>query len=1130
MAADARAEGVWRALGALGAGLTQAFASPVAGDPEDQLKSHVRPFIEQCGQALGFPVVAKTESRYAEVGGRPDLGIDVGGALSGHIELKAPGHGVNPNRFTGHDRRQWTNFQNLPNLIYTDGAEWTLFHTGQRVAGMRLSGDPTADGFEAATAADAGKLADLLQTFFAWQPIAPATPKQLAEALAPLARLLRGEVLAALDDDDSAVSQLRRDWQAALFADADSPQFADAYAQTLTYALLLARLDGLDAVGTGEAAQERLREGGHALLADVLRNLADPQARREIDAPVDLLERLIGAVDVGRLRRGEADPWLYFYEDFLSAYDPRLRNNRGVYFTPVEVVRAQVRLVGELLERRFGKPLTYADDGVVTLDPAAGTGTYPLAVIEHALDAVDERLGPGAVPSHASALARNVHAFELLVGAYAVAHLRVTERIRAHGGVLPADGAHVYLSDTLESPHAAPPSLMALALRSLAREHERARRIRAGTRVLVCLGNPPYDRQEIDLADESTQRKGGWIRFGDQGSQADADEAARALLDDFLDPAREAGAGVHLKNLYNDYVYFWRWALWKVFDSTGGPGIVSFITAASYLRGPGFAGMREVMRRTFDELWIIDLEGDSRGARKTENVFAITTPVAIAVGVRQAEPQPNAPAKVRYARLTGGADEKLAQLDAIRGFDDLDWQPCLEGWHEPLLPTGSGNYFAWPLLTDVFPWSISGAQTKRTWVIGADPEVLRQRWTLLMASFDRSAAFRETRDRRVSRAYADFRTGQDLDALADLDADSPCPSIERYAYRSFDRQWLIADSRLADFIRPVLWQVYSDRQVYMTSLLTKVLGIGPAATVAADVPDLDHFCNRGGKDVIPLWRDAEATEPNVTGGLLAALESELGCEVGPKDLFAYCYALLAAPAYVERFSEELTIPGPRIPLTKDAALFRQGASLGSDLIRLHTYGERFADRAHGHNPDPVGAGLVPAQGTPPGLAGPGLVPAQDIPPGAARCVHPIGESPDAYPDRFDYDETRQTLRVGAGEFAPVPPQVWQFAVSGFQVVRSWLAYRMRRGAGRRSSPLDDIRPTRWTAHFTRELLELLWVLEATVDRHAALADLLDSVVAGDCFTADELPAPSASERQAPRVRRGSGGAYAQGGL
>ena len=1104
MGTDARVVGLWQALQALGEGLTRAFGSQVAGDPEDQLKTHLRVFIEQCGAALGFPIVAKTESRYAEVGGRPDLGIDVHGALSGHIELKAPGRGANPNQFRSHDRRQWNNFKNLPNLIYTDGTQWTLFHSGERIAGVRLSGDPTADGSDAATVGDASRLADLLQTFFGWQPITPGTARQLAETLAPLARLLRGEVEVALDDESSAISQLRTDWESALFADADAPQFADAYAQTLTYALLLARLDGLEVVGTGEAAQEQLRERGHALLADVLRNMADPQARQEIDTPVELLERVIGAVDVGRLSRGDADPWLYFYEHFLSAYDPALRRDRGVYYTPVEVVWAQVRLIGELLEERFGKLLTYADEGVVTLDPAAGTGTYPLAAIEHALGVVEERLGPGAVPNYASALARNVHAFEILVGPYAVAHLRVTERIQARGGVLPEDGAHVYLSDTLESPHAAPPGQMALALRSLAQEHERAREIKAKTQVLVCLGNPPYDRQEIDLDDEETQRRGGWVRLGDPGTQEDAGDAARPILDGFLEPARQAGAGVHLKNLYNDYVYFWRWALWKVFDNTGGPGIVSFITAASYLRGPGFVGMREVMRRTFDELWIMDLEGDSLGARPTENVFAIRTAVAIAVGVRYSKPKRNAPATTRYVRLTGTADEKLAQLDAVRGFDDLEWRQCFDGWHEPLLPRGSGDYYAWPQVTDLFPWSISGTQTKRTWVIGSDPEVLERRWAAMIASSDRASAFRETRDRRISRTYPDFRSERRLPALESLDADAACPSIERYAFRSFDRQWLIADSRVADFIRPVLWRVHSHQQVYLTSLLTTVLGSGPAAAASANVPDLHHFCNRGAKDAIPLWRDADATAPNVTDSLLTQLKQELGCEVRPEDLFAYCYALLASPDYVERFSEELTIPGPRVPLTKDPALFRQGAALGADLIRLHTYGERFTD---------AGDGTKSLQGS-------------------ARCTRSVGETEDDYPEDFEYVEARQTLRVGAGKFGPVQPEVWAFSVSGFQVVRSWLAYRKRDGAGRRSSPLDEIRPTRWPAQFTRELLELLWVLEGTVERWPKLAELLEAVVAGTCFGAEELPEPAAWERDAPRVKPGErrGGTYAQAGL
>ncbi len=206
----------------------------------------------------------------------------------------------------------------------------------------------------------------------------------------------------------------------------------------------------------------------------------------------------------------------------------------------------------------------------------------------------------------------------------------------------------------------------------------------------------------------------------------------------------------------------------------------------------------------------------------------------------------------------------------------------------------------------------------------------------------------------------------------------------------------------------------------------------------------------------------------MTAGLLAQLREKLGCEVRPEVLFAYCYALLASPDYVERFSEELTIPGPRVPLTKDPTLFRQGAALGADLIRLHTYGERFAEPGR----------RATLQGS-------------------ARCTRPVGESVADYPEKFGYDEARRTLRVGAGEFGPVRSEMWAFSVSGFQVVRSWLGYRMRDGAGRRSSPLDEIRPTRWTAQFTRELLELLWVLQSD---GGAVAEAGEIVGGGGAWT------------------------------
>ncbi len=785
------------ALQAFATDVTAKFALPVAFQPEDQLKSSVTTLLKQAGTALnGLPINVLTEVKVDKLRGRPDMGITVKGLLAGYIELKAPGKGANPAQLKGDDKTQWEKFKNLPNLIYTDGNEWALYRNGARIGDLiRLTGNVTKDGAAAATENDARALVDMLRDFFGWQPITPTTPRGLAELLAPLCRLLRTDVLAALTDPDSNLSALAQDWRAFFFPDADDKQFADAYAQTLTYALLLARLSGANDLSVPQASKQL--QAGHRLLGDVLQRLGDEQARDEIKVSAELLERIIGAIDPAIFTKtGASDPWLYFYEDFLAAYDPKMRKDRGVYYTPVEVVQCQVRLVAELLANRFDADFSFVDENVVTLDPATGTGTYILAAVKHGLDQIAAVKGPGARVAAATTAARNVHAFELLVGPYAVAHLRLTQQVIAENGTLPADGVHVYLSDTLESPNAAPKDYLPLPYKRLAEEHKRALKIKGkDTPVLVCIGNPPYDRQTIKQGEEEIERrKGGWVRFGDPTQE----KGTKTPLDDFLDPLMDAALGLHAKNLYNDYVYFWRWALWKVFEQKSTPGIVSFITASSYLRGPGFAGMRKVMRETFDDLWIIDLEGDNLGTRKSENVFAIQTPVAIAVGVRSATPQPKKPAAVHYTRISGTQQEKLATLGVVEKFSDLPWRTCFTDWTAPFLPAGDTPYWQWPLLTDLFPWQTNGMQFKRSWPIGESREVLERRWAALLAAPNRKTAFKESRDRLITKQYpilTDPTTR--ATSITNLKADAPVPEVTRISFRSFDRHWALADSRLS---------------------------------------------------------------------------------------------------------------------------------------------------------------------------------------------------------------------------------------------------------------------------------------------------------------------------------------------
>ncbi len=318
----------------------------------------------------------------------------------------------------------------------------------------------------------------------------------------------------------------------------------------------------------------------------------------------------------------------------------------------------------------------------------------------------------------------------------------------------------------------------------------------------------------------------------------------------------------------------------------------------------------------------------------------------------------------------------------------------------------------------------------------------------------------------------------------------------RYAYRSFDRQWIIPDSRLGDFLRPVLWHAHGEAQVYLTGLLTKPLGIGPALTACSQIPDLDHFSNRGAKDVLPLYRNAEYDEPNILPGLLRLLGSEYRRPVSPEEVAGYVYALVAQPEYTRRFAGELTNKKVRVPLTKDGRLFFKVTEYGQWLIWLHTYGDRMAD-----------------QGRPQGR----------IPKGRAKCLTAVSDSPDKYPDEFGYDEGTQRLNVGDGSFGPVSPEVFEFEVSGLKVVKSWLRYRMRKRSGRKSSPLDDIRPKVWTHEFTRELLELLWVLEKTVEGYPRQKELLEEVLAGDMFVATDLPEVPQEARKPPKVPKPSKG-------
>ena len=576
---------IYDALKEFAAEVTNKSSSIVRGEYEEQLRTPFDSLIREIGVLWGMNILCIGETQLHNRLGKPDFAITKDDLLCGYVELKAPGKGVRSNRFRGHDSKQFKRFSQLPNVLYTDGNEWAVYSFGQRQGKIsKLAGDIQSDGRNAVTAGSANSLQPLLSHFLSYEPFIPTNAEgkvdfqEFAKQLAPLCKFLRDDVSEALSNDDSPLKHIAAGWRQLLFPNASDDQFADAYAQTVVFALLMARIEGAgDEKQKDQLTFNNAREAlkaEHSLLSAALDALIDDDVHKELGAGLKAILRLVGAVPA-KAFGVESDPWLYFYEYFLEKYDPKLRKDAGVYYTPIEVVRAQVRLVDQLLTNQLNKPDGFANTDVVTLDPATGTGTYLLGIIEHSLRHIEKRYGGGVIPGQATQLAENLHGFELMVGPYAVADLRVSNALRGNDATLPTDGARIYLTDTLESPEQQPPQANFLIERVLAKQQERALRVKKAVKVLVCIGNPPYDR--TPAADSA----GGWVRYGDVGSDK------KSILSDFIEPARAARYGVHLKNLYNLYVFFWRWALWKVFEqkNTAGQGVVSFISASSYLDG-----------------------------------------------------------------------------------------------------------------------------------------------------------------------------------------------------------------------------------------------------------------------------------------------------------------------------------------------------------------------------------------------------------------------------------------------------------------------------------------------------------------------------------------------------------------
>lgn len=1035
------------------------------------------------------------ETSLAEDRTRPDYAVTVQNALVGFIEVKAPGKGANPNAFRDkHDKSQWERLKSLPNLIYTDGNSFGLWRDGARVGDIvRLEGDVESSGDK--LAAPAGLLT-LISDFLGWSPVSPKSPKRLAEISARLCRLLREEVGEQLRKGNASLTDLAKDWRKLLFPEANDESFADGYAQAVTFGLLIARARDIPLGGGIDRAANALRQS-NSLIGAALRLLTDDVDNlKALEMSLGTMARVFDEVNWVTLSKGDEDAWLYFYEHFLEVYDNKLRRRTGSYYTPPEVVNTMVRLVDDALRGPlFERPEGLAARDVTIADPAVGTGTFLLGVLRKIARTVGDDLGPGSVPGALENAAQRLIGFELQFGPFAVAQLRL---LAEYGDLMKEAGARgtlpvsrLFITDTLGNPFVEDEYIPAI-LQPVAQSRRAANQIKKTERITVVIGNPPYK--------EKAEGLGGWIESGSAGREAP--------LESWRPPAKWK-VGAHAKHLKNLYVYFWRWATLKVFgagwqDATGLPdsdeeGIVCFITVAGFLNGPGFQKMRSDLRASCSDIWVIDCSPEGHQPDVATRVFqAVQQPVCIVLAARRTAKKADAPARVHFRALPEGRREQKFAALADVGLNDKGWLDGSSDWRGSFFPGATGQWAGFPTLKSLFDYDGSGVMPGRTWVIAPDRESLVRRWTRLIGESDATEQERlfhphlrkgQPADKHIRKIVRSGLSKHPTPQRPIIDENGPPFETTRYAFRSFDRQWIVPDPRLINQPNPKLWEVFSETQVFLTAPDDRSPENGPALTFSGIPPDLHHYNGRGGR-VFPLWADDRAALSNIDAPMLSHLAEAYGHDVAPSDLMAYLAAVMAHPAFTCRFADDLKQPGLRVPITADAALFALALALGHEVIWLHTYGDRFDDAAakrpkQAPRLDKAHAPTIPVGGAIPG-------------------------APEPLPESIDYDPAKRRLMVGKGRIDNVMPEIWAYEVSGKPVVRQWFSYRRRDrsrpiiGDRRAQSPLDSVQPDHWLNEYTTELMNLLHVLGRLTLLEPRQAELLEKILEGPMLSVADL--------------------------
>ncbi|MDB9492345.1 N-6 DNA methylase [Dolichospermum circinale CS-534/05] len=1032
-----------------------------------------RPALKKLMESLDSGIQAINEPKRIACGA-PDFVVKNGVLDVGHIEAKDIGVSLKKAEKTAQMGRY---FQALGNLILTDYLEFRWYVQGELKLSAALG---TIDKNKKIKVDQEGmqEVDQLLQQFLLAKVPQITTPKDLAKRMASLAQLMRDAIKTALHDVDKGgtLREQLESFQRVLIKDLTVEQFADMYAQTICYGLFAARCN-TDNVQTfsRETAAFKLPKT-NPFLRSIFGQIAGSDLDDRISWAVDNLARILQQTEMAEIlknfgkRTRREDPVVHFYETFLAEYDPKMRESRGVYYTPEPVVNYIVKSVDYILKHKFNISKGLADSKkikvpnpkgegtiethqVLILDPAVGTGTFIHNVIDFIYDKFKNQRGMWSsyVSQH---LLPRLFGFELLMAPYTVAHIKLVLQLQELGYDFSSEERlRIYLTNTLQEAFQIPPADG--FMNRIRNEAEAAKDVKQDVPVMVILGNPPYSYESINTDP--------WIV---------------GLVRDYYQVDGKPLGERNPKGLLDDYVKFIRFAQHRVSET--GYGIVALITNHGYLDNPTFRGMRQNLMQTFDEIYVLDLHGNSKkkevcpDGSQDKNVFDIQQGVAISIFIKYEHSQQKL-ATVYHAdlwgmrevyenkELVGGKYHWLAEND----ISSTEWRilkPEFEFYlFQPQNINLKSEYENFTKITDILLVNSLGVATARD---------------NLTIQFNQDEIW-ETINKFIDLLPEDARSYFDLGKdVRDWSINLAQKDIKNFGlsksqifpimYRPFDQRFTYYTGNSRGFHcmprSEVMNHIIKGKNLALATLRRPRNEIVDNFFVSDQITDKCIISSLDNASIFPLYLyptntptlfDSTPTnapgerKPNLSPEFITQFSQKLDLEFisdgkgdktktfGPEDIFNYIYAIFHAPIYRQRYAEFLKIDFPRVPLTANAALFWELVIKGDKLVKYHLMKET----------------------------------------GTEISTYPIPGSD--LVEQVKYHENHQQIWINAEQyFDQVPQQIWNFYIGGYQVCQKWL--KDRKG---RQLNFDDISHYQNIISIISETIKIMEHIDQIIDKY-----------------------------------------------